>query len=217
MLLGLGGLAGAALLGKTYLEAFRQNLAIDGRSVDTTPVALSIGGTSLLVPGNMIRFDAGRKPGATERIDLMLLWPELEGLTAANAARFRPTPSGPPPLVFVTLRASDSAGDSTSRLDEVYTRFFSDEAWAGPAGLVGVRLDEKSGYAGEDLFFQAESDKPFVARCLAAREGGLPETCLREISVEGLSVTYRFDKPLLEEWNDLDAAVSARVERLIRR
>jgi hypothetical protein len=195
-------------------EGLRGLLGLSPPFTDETPVAVTVAGQTLKIPADMIRTEAARKPGAASRIDLAVTWPELEGVTQANAALFRQSGPGSK-ILYLTLRGIDEAGDTTSRLDDVYTRFFSDEAWAGPGGLVGVKLDEKSGYAGEELYFQPESDRPFVARCAASPEDDGSAMCLREVTLEdGLLLVIRFDRGLLADWQDMDPAVTARIDAM---
>jgi hypothetical protein len=198
------------------IDRFHTRVAFDGRTMDRTPVNLFIAGTALTIPANMIRFAAARHSGATDRADLLLHWPELDGFAEHNAAVFRdiePTA----PLIFVTILGRDADFGTTGWLDRIYTRYFSDDAWAGPDGLVGVRLAEDSGYAGEDLFFQPDATEPFVARCTPEGNSEMPSTCMREILIgDALIARYRFNKTLLGEWEKIDPAVRARVEGFVR-
>lgn len=212
LLLVLLGLVATSALIALAVAALRQQISPPSRTGDQLPIELTLSGARLVVPADLIRFESARHSGKVDRIDLAMAWPSLEAMSPAAAEDFRRR-SVPLPLLFVTLRPGDEFGDSTSRLDGVYTRFFSDEAWTGPGGLVGVKLDDKSGYAGEDLFFQPESEHPFVARCLSTQQSGVPPTCLRDIRTPtGLSILYRFDRSLLEDWQSLDPALLKRVE-----
>ncbi len=212
---GLLILAGLFVWFGESLDRFQSRVAFNGRTMDTTPIHLSVADKPLVVPANMIRFPAERRDGAIERVNLLLHWPDLDGFSKANADAFRDNdPSAP--LVFVTIFAKDADYGTTGWLDRIYTRYFSDEAWAGPNGLVGVKLTEESGYEGEDLFFEPESDEPFVARCVADGAPELASTCLREILVgEGLIARYRFDKALLGDWEKMDPAIRGLVEGMV--
>ena len=214
---GLLALAAAFLWFGETIERFHDRVAFDGRTTERTPIRLLIAGTEVIVPANMIRFPTERRPGPIERVNLLLHWPELDGFSEANADVFRdiePTA----PLIFVTVLGRDTDYGTSGWLDRIYTRYFSDDAWAGPNGLVGVRLTEDSGYAGEELFFQPESDEPFVARCTAEGDRELPATCLREILIgDALLARYRFNKTLLGEWEKVDPAVQARVAGMVGR
>jgi hypothetical protein len=209
-------IAGLFLWFGETIDRFHTRVAFDGRTMDRTPVHLFVAGRALTIPANMIRFAVERQSGATDRVDLLLHWPELDGFSEQNATVFRdiePTA----PLIFVTIIGRDADYGTTGWLDRIYTRYFSDDAWAGPDGLVGVRLAEDSGYAGEDLFFQPDAREPFVTRCTAAGNAEMPSTCMREILIgDTLIARYRFNKTLLGEWEKIDPAIRARVESLVR-
>jgi hypothetical protein len=219
----IGAIAGAVLViaglflwfGAT-LDRLHTRVAFDGRTMDRAPVHLLIGGTPLVVPANMIRFAAERQTGASERVDLLLHWPELDGFSEQNAEIFRdidPTA----PLIFLTIIPRDADYGTTGWLDRIYTRYFSDDAWAGPDGLVGVRLAEDSGYAGEELFFQPDAAEPFVTRCTPEGNAEMPSTCMREILLgDTLIARYRFNRTLLGEWERIDPAIRARAEGFLR-
>lgn len=181
-------------------------------AVEVHPV---IGDTRLAVASDLIRFPAARQDGPIDRLDLLFAWPELSAADEMAAATLRAA-GEIDPLIFVTVSAQTGGLDSTERLDMVYSRVFSDNAWAGPAGLVGVALSAEAGYAGEELFFEPEGESPFVVRCLASNDAAIAETCMREVNAgSGLLVLYRFDKSLLPEWRALEAAIRARIESLV--
>jgi hypothetical protein len=181
-------------------------------AVDVHPV---IGETAITVSSDLIRFPAARQDGPIDRLDLLFAWPELTAADEMAAATLRAA-GEIDPLIFVTVSAQTGAPDSTGRLDDVYSRVFSDDAWAGPAGLVGVALSAEAGYEGEELFFEPEGENPYVVRCLASNDAAIAETCMREVNVgSGLLVLYRYDKSLLPEWRALEAAIRARIEGLV--
>lgn len=175
-----------------------------------------LGATTLTVSSDLVRFPAARRDGPIDRLDLLFAWPDLSPADEMAAATLRAAGEADP-LIFVTVTAQqEGVLDSTDRLDLVYSRVFSDNAWAGPAGLVGVALSAEAGYAGEELYFEPEGEAPFVTRCLASTDPALAQTCMREISVaDGLAVLYRFDKSILPEWRTLEAAIRARIEGLV--
>lgn len=214
--------AAVAVIGALFLwfgaaiDRFHDRVAFDGRTMERTPVSVFIAGTVLDVPANTIRFPTQRRPGAMDRVDLLLHWPGLDGFSEENARVFRdiePTA----PLIFVTIVGRDADHGTTGWLDRIYARYFSDDAWAGPNGLVGVRLAEGSAYAGEEVFFQPETDEPFVARCTEEGHPEMPSTCMREIPIgQRLIARYRFNKTLLREWEAIDPAIRGRIENFVR-
>jgi len=201
LLVAAGGLFRAAL------DAYREHLILTGLSDDPTPVALVIGAEELSIPANMIRLAKTRAGGPVEQADLAVLWPVLEGYSERSAEAFK---EGSPtaPIVYATIAARDTPIDSTGRLDSVYARFFVGKPLPGPDGLVGRQLDADSGYGGEIVYFAPAEPRPFVARCLTESTPEVPATCMRDVNVgRGLSLLYRFNRKMLEDWRVLDAGM----------
>ena len=207
------GLLAALLVVGTGVAIWRlvrhdhDSVALAGRIADTSPVKMTIAGTPLDIPANMIRTARQRRGGAMERVDLLLDWPDLTGYSTGNAGAFR---SGSPiaPLLYVSILPADSPLDSTGRLDTVYSRFFSGDALTGPSGLIGRTLSEDSGYGGEEIFYEPGAAKPFVARCIARATVEVPATCIRDVRIApGLSMLYRFDRFYLGDWQAMDTGL----------
>lgn len=181
----------------------------DGRSADPAPIAVTVGGQRLAIPGNMIRFENQRTGGPQERVDLAVHWPSLSGYDPSLKAAFLDE-TETAPLLFLTIRKRETATDSAGRLASVYQHFFEGAALPAPAGLVGHRLSEDSGLKGEEVFFEAGSTSPFTVHCLAADDSGYPAPCLTEIHAgDGLSVQIRFRKGLLGDWAGIKKASRA--------
>jgi hypothetical protein len=201
LVIAVGGLIGAAI------QVYHDAMAATGLTTDTSPVKLAIGPQELTIPANMIRSWRTRHGGPVDHADLALYWPGLEGYSAKTAAVF--ADGGPAaPIVYATLSTRDEAMDSTERLDEVYSRFFTGPPVPGPNGLVGRKLNPDSGYDGEIVFYVPSQARPFVTRCLADSTPEVPATCLRDFNFgNGLSLLYRFNRDLLADWPALDAAM----------
>jgi hypothetical protein len=177
----------------------------DGRSTDPTPIALFVGEQRLSIPANMVRFANQRGAGPHERVELAVHWPSLEGYSPALRNAFLDGGQDAP-VLYLSIRARQTATDSAGRLANVYRHFLDDTALAAPAGLVGRRLTQESGLAGEEVFFEAGSTDPFTAHCLAP-DATAPAICLSETHVgDGLSVQVRFRKGLLRDWADIKSA-----------
>ena len=196
---------GAAIV-DGLIEDYRDGIVLRGLGGKPSPVALIVAGEAVTIPANMIRFRSERRGGAVDRVDLLLHWPSLEGFSEALADDFKDPAA---PLVFVTIAARDTPLDSAARLKAVYARFFEGPAIAGPAGLVGRRLTEESGYRGEIVYYAPGAGAGFVARCLAEETPEIPATCIRDVNVgAGLSMLVRFDRALLADWPAMDAGLA---------
>jgi hypothetical protein len=201
LVIALGGLIGTAI------QVYHDAMVATGLTTDTSPVKLAIGPQELTIPANMIRSGKTRRGGPVDHADLALYWPGLEGYSAKTAAVF--ADGGPTaPIIYATVSTRDEAMDSTERLDEVYSRFFTGQPVPGPNGLVGRKLNPDSGYDGEIVFFVPSAPRPFVTRCLADSTPEVPATCLRDFNFgNGLSLLYRFNRDLLADWPALDASM----------
>jgi len=201
LVIAVGGLIGTAI------EVYRDAMLATGLTMDTTPVKLAIGPDELVIPANMIRSGKVRRGGPVDHADLVLSWPALQGYSASLAGAF--ADGGPSaPVIYATIAARDEAMDSTDRLDEVYSRFFTGTPLAGPDGLVGRKLSADSGYDGEIVYFIPSAPRPFVARCLADSTPEVPSICLRDVNFgRGLSLLYRFNRDMLADWRALDAGM----------
>ncbi len=197
----LGGLLHAGI------EAYRARVTLTGLVDDPSPVSLTIAGETLSIPANMIRFAETRRGGTVDRIDLVLHWPTLEGYSNSLSEAFKGG-SLSTPIIYASIARRGITLDSTARLDHVYERFFVGPPIAGPAGLLGRRLDKDSGYGNEIVYYLPDGPRPFVARCQAEATAEVPSTCLRDVNLgQGLSLLYRFNQGLLGEWQPLDAAI----------
>ena len=67
---------------------FGERWSLAGHSDSTETFDTSIGLDRLRITANTIRFADQRKHGATERLDLYLLWPEMTGYSKENRRRF---------------------------------------------------------------------------------------------------------------------------------
>lgn len=205
----LAGLA-AALAAAVVL--WRDDRGRETIETSPAPVAVTVAGHDLAVPMNAIRFPAQRHPGPQARLDLALLAPDWSGRTAANADRFD-EPAANSDVVWVTLTRAEGTGDSATRLATVYARFFEGDPLGAPEdlGLVGRRLAAKSGYVGEEVWFEPGVVRPFVARCWPLAQNGPVATCRTEETVAGLSIALRFPRARLASWRELRTGLLARL------
>jgi len=200
-------LAGGIMLGNILIGLSSSLEETDGRSSDTTPVALFIGKQRLVIPANMFRFAAQRNVGPHDRIDLAVHFPEMAGYSKVFRRDFLDT-GADAPIVYLTLRTRDTPTDSVGRLINVYQHFFEEGTIKAPPGLIGHRMSEESGLSGEEVFFEAGSTNPFTTHCTAPDATDYPASCLTEIHAgSDLSVQIRFRKGMLSNWDGIKSGV----------
>ena len=194
------------------------SISMAGHTDDRTVHEIVIGNDVLAVPANMIRFEASRRNGVAARLDLYMLWPEMDGYSAEARDAFNHV-DGDRSILFVSFEPRMMSRDMSGRFQPISRQLMEGPARLGPGGLKVYSFSEKSGYVDEVLIVGDEdSDEPFVARCLAgpaAKESLAP--CERDIQVgQGLNLIYRRPAGLADSWREVDAAVRAAAERFIQ-
>ena len=210
----LYGFAIVALLSATISVAgkwYGRSIAMGGYSDATTVHEIVIGNNVLAMPDNVIRFDKARRNGVAERLDLYVRYPRMDGYSAAARDEFN-NASGNRTILFLTFEEQSMSRDMGGRFGPIYSSLIAKPGTPGPGGITLYGFNEKSGYLNEMLAVAERPGKdPFVARCLvgpSAEQSLAP--CERDVLVgERLSLTYRFPKEFLADWQALDAAVLA--------
>lgn len=196
---------------------YGRTIAMAGHTDDTTIHEVVLGNDVLAVPANAIRFEAARRSGVAERLDLYLHWPEMTGYSAAAAADFnRVGDDGR--ILFLRFEPRLMSRDMSGRYEPIYRKLVDPAGTHGPAGVTFYRFKDKVGYLDEVLAVAKGQAEPFVARCLtgAAAENSFAP-CERDLHVgDFLSLTYRFPLGLLARWEALDAAVRDKASIFLR-
>lgn len=196
---------------------YGRTIAMAGHTDDTTVHEIVLGNDVLAVPANAIRFEAARRSGVAERLDLYLHWPDMAGYSAATAADFnRAGDDGR--ILFLRFEPRMMSRDMSGRYEPIYSKLVDPDGTPGPAGVVFHRFRDKAGYLDEVLAVAHGPAGPFVARCLtgAAAENAFAP-CERDLHVgDFLSLTYRFPLGLLARWEAMDDAVREKAATLIR-
>jgi len=209
-LLSLGLSLGGKMLGRSVI--------MGGHTDERTPHLIAIADDVLSVPANMIRQQGSRHDGAAKRLDLYLLWPGLDGYTAATRDDFNHV-GGRKGILFVSIEERSMSQDMSGRLHPIYDHIIRKPGTPAAAGLAAFDFKEGSGYANETLMVAPNTDRaqPFVARCLSGRSAAESlAPCERDIHVgKSLSLTYRFPEELLPHWRELEAAMRAKAEEFL--
>lgn len=197
--------AAISLVGKTA----GRSIAMAGHTDATRPYEIVIGNDVLVVPANMIRFDASRRDGVAARLDLYLRWPQMDGYSDAARDDFNHA-DGRRHILFLSFEERMMSRDMSERLKPIYRAIIQDAGRPGPAGLTAYAFPATAGYVDEVLVVADEdSAVPFVMRCLSgetARQSLAP--CERDIHIgEGLTLTYRMPVGLVGSWRQVEAAV----------
>jgi hypothetical protein len=113
-------LTGATVIGGKWLGT---RIRLGGNTESREAYTVEIGKDRLTLPANMIRFETQRRNGPAERLDLYLLWPEMEGFSAASSDRFNDLDKSRG-LIFVQISQSVMSKDMSGRVEPIYSRYF---------------------------------------------------------------------------------------------
>ena len=166
---------------------------------DSDPVIQTISGRELTIPRPWFRYGEQIRNGFTNQIDLRIM-------VTPDAAQ-----SAVP--VDVTLLPPSRARSSATLLDRVYLHQFADETLTGVPGLVGKPMQPQDGYAGENVWYDALSPNPFVAKCQQPVAGRATAQCVRTAYLSsGIAAIYTFDEALLQSWRQFDVQIQKWLE-----
>lgn len=195
-----------------------RTIALAGHTDDRTVHEIVIGNNVLAVPANAIRFDKARHDGVASRLDVYLRWPDMEGYTATARDDFN-NASASRRILFVSFEQRMMSRDMSGRFAPIYSSLIKLPGTPGPGGLMLYDFTEKSGYMNEVLAVATRpGEDPFVARCLSgqsAEESLAP--CERDIHLgDDLSLSYRFPRELLGDWQELEAGIDAKAAQYLK-
>lgn len=183
-------------VGAAYLidELGRSDATPSPTLVDQDPIVQTISGRELSIPRAWFRYGEQIRNGFTDQIDLRIA--------------FAPDGIRPALPVDVTLLPRSRASTSASLLDRVYLHQFADDTLQGVPGLVGKPMRERNGYAGENVWYDALSPSPFVAKCQLPVAPDAPTQCIRTVYLpSGIAAIYTFDAAALQSWRSFDREV----------
>jgi hypothetical protein len=197
---------------------FGRSIVMGGYTDDTTLREIVIGNDVIAVPANFIRFERARYDGIASRLDLYLRYPQMDGYS--EAARDDFNHAGPRKnIVFLSFEARMMSRDMSGRFAPIYSALIVQPGRPGPGGITLYDFTERSGYLNEVLAVAERPGKdPFVARCLSgASAADSLAPCERDVHVgDDLSLTYRFPREFLGDWQALDAAIMAETGRILK-
>ncbi|KQW27584.1 hypothetical protein ASE36_18530 [Rhizobium sp. Root274] len=209
-------LALASLAINIYGRLYGAQLAFAGHSDSLEVYDITIGRDLIHLTANTIRFEPQRRTGATERVDLQLHWPSMEGYSHARRLAFDDI-GQVQPLIFLQISQSTMSRDMSGRVEPIYRHLLTGPTEAAPAGLQLHHFKPGTGFEGEVLLTgEATDGGVYAIRCLIPTDDKLASSsdCQRDIHAgEDLSVLYRFSSRLLPDWKQIDDAVRSFVEQ----
>jgi len=147
-------------------------------------------------------------PREADRVDLVVLAPDFAPAAAdprrlPGAGENEKTGAA---QVFIALTPASDESDHAAPADR-YAPHLAPEVSVSDGGLLVRRFEDKSPFAGEDLYYAAPEGQEFAARCQRQKipDDGLPAVCLAHMAVEGIDIALRFDPRWLPNWASLRA------------
>ncbi|TIS58274.1 MAG: hypothetical protein E5W91_09950 [Mesorhizobium sp.] len=197
---------------------FGRSIAMAGYTDDTTIHEVVLGNNVIAVPANVIRFEQARRDGIASRLDLYLRYPEMDGYSEAARDDFNHTRASKD-IIFLSFEQQMMSRDMSGRFAPIYSALIVQPGVPGSGGTTLYGFSEKSGYLNEVLAVaNRPGQDPFVARCLSgpsADDSLAP--CERDVHVgDSLSLTYRFPRQFLGDWQALDAAIATEAARILK-
>ncbi|WP_150525945.1 hypothetical protein [Roseibium sediminis] len=175
-----------------------------------------IGLHTLSIPETYLRetefgfFDSARTGAVKDTLELALVWPTLapasrtrsKALTFGNGSN----------LVYLQIDKGVSGESLSDQIEPVYRRLATVPVAEGPAGLQVLTLSPGVDIEEDEIIFEIEENNRYAARC-KRRAHQKQSICERSFQLRGvLTVTYRFEKPLLANWGRLERRARELVE-----
>lgn len=186
-------------------------------SASAAPISMTIGDIPLVVPTNYTRFPRARRGGERQSIALYALLPDLEPFTPEKSMIFDGNEPDSP-VIYFEISEYGLALEEGDRLVKVYLEKTIDpNGRDGPYGLTAYDFMDNTGYKDEDLFvYFREDDEPIVLRCYEESELIPSPHCRRDMRLnENLAMSYRYKRPWLAQWREIDQSVRSLVLSLL--
>lgn len=179
-------------------------------ALDAPALPIVVAGTSFTIEPAAIRMRVQRRPGTHERIDLAYVWPSLTPPDPAE--KLSQTPAQIERL-FVTIQGADGTLSPIERVQTIYPRYLVPEPEAGPHGLTLRAFRDDTPYKDEELVFDSENPKHFLARC--SKHGAVGSgNCLLDRRIGDADITIRFSRDWLSDWRKVADTVDALLQRV---
>jgi hypothetical protein len=176
----------------------------------------------LSIPRQFFRSGYSAPGSASERADLILLFPEM--IAAGQPPDKAADAPDPRLLVFASIQRNDGVIDPAERVQDLYGRFLESTTFDNPGGLLMKRFIADSPYADEELFIAPPDGRIFSARCRkpekpasaqAPKSEGtsqIGEACLWRFRQSGADIHIRFSPELLPHWEEMATGIGTRLK-----
>lgn len=200
------------------LYALRPGTGPGGRTGDSAPVTLTVGGVRLTVPANYLDSARARSGGEQDAVTVSALLPDLRGYSPADAALFQDNEADSP-VVHLQFKADENDLDAAQRMQRIYRPYLADPAGRpGAYGLTQYGFRPDSGYGGKDLFAGTAGGRLLLFLCERADPELASPNCLaieRPVA-KTVGFSYRFKRAHLARWQQIAGGVDGLLDRFTR-
>ncbi len=183
-------------------------------SARSTAIQVQIGSNSFVIQENFTQYPRARRGGARDSISLYAVLPDMDPYSLRNDRDFF-TNDADNPVVYFQIALNRQPMSEAERVDHLYfERLESGEGEEMPFGLTYYRFRNNSSYADQDLFLRVDDEGGVVAILCSRHSEIVPSpNCRRDLEIPGnLTMSYRFKRSHLSDWEAIDTALRALVE-----
>jgi len=199
------------------------NGTVPSPTISEEPVSFTVADTKFSIPANYTVFPRERRGGEFDSFSLYLLWPTLSGYAPSWKYEFiDDTPDTR--RINISISAKHTLFSEADRIQRLYLPNTVDQRGSRtPYRLNRYKFRPErdnvptNGYANTTLFLGEASNGQTLALFCYVEIPSIPNPdCWREYELsENLSVTYRFKRPFLAEWKEIDTRVREFIENAI--
>ncbi|MEM6416004.1 MAG: hypothetical protein AAF720_15260 [Pseudomonadota bacterium] len=186
-------------------------------------VPLRIGGVNFGIPANYTVYPRDRRGGDRDEVFLYALWSTFSGYAPARRNEF--IEDAPDTRrIDITLAKRTSTFSEKERIQRLYLpQTIDSRGIMTPIQLLAYDFRERpadvptNGYSDTELFLgDNEDDETIALFCVKKRDELQSPYCWREYELtDNLTVIYRFKRPYLQEWRNIDAKVREFIDSMI--
>lgn len=196
-------------------------------SASDHPIDITVAGQIFHIPENYTQFGRSRRGGEQDKVELYAILPTLEGYSVAFQEEFEGNATNSPVVHFSLFRSDFVPVDlkdrepeppltERARFERVYLPHVTNpDGEPERYGFVRYELSGSWGYANEDLYVhERENGELVVFRCIKESKEMPSPWCRRDMELgKNVSLSYRFKRPRLRNWEEINAGLLNLVER----
>lgn len=192
-------------------------------AISEEPVSFTVSGVRFTAPTNYTVYPRDRRGGERDEVSLYALWPTFTGYAPARRDEFVENAEDTR-RIDILISGRTSAFTEQERIDILYLPQTNDKRGTRtPYQLVKYTFKDQranvptNGYTNSELFLgETQEGAAFALFCFEERDDIKSPECWREYELTpDVSVSYRYKRHLLDEWQAIDSRVRSFVASLV--